>query len=56
MLGYKKLYNKTNPFKFMETIGLNDKTNFFETRPHEYQDAHVMNKGNKNTIVINDDF
>lgn len=56
MLGYKKLYNKINPFKFMETIGLNDKTNFFETRPHEYQDAHVMNKGNKNTIVIKDDF
>lgn len=56
MLGYKKLYNKTNPFKFMETIGLNDKTNFFETRPHEYQDAHIMNKGNKNTIVIKDDF
>ncbi len=44
MLGYKKIYNKKNPFKFMDTIGLNDKTNFFESRPHEYQDSHVMNK------------
>jgi ribonucleoside-diphosphate reductase beta chain len=56
MLGYKKIYNKQNPFKFMETIGLNDKTNFFETRPHEYQDSHIMNKGNKSKIVINDEF
>lgn len=56
MLGYKKVYNKKNPFKFMETIGLNDKTNFFETRPHEYQDSHIMNTGNKSEVVINDDF
>lgn len=56
MLGYTKKYNKKNPFKFMENIGLSDKTNFFETRPHEYQDAHVMNTGNKSDIVINDDF
>jgi ribonucleoside-diphosphate reductase subunit M2 len=45
MLGYKKLYNKKNPFEFMKTIGLDDKTNFFESRPHEYQDSHIMNKG-----------
>ena len=45
MLGYKKIFNKTNPFGFMKTIGLDDKTNFFESRPHEYQDSHVMNKG-----------
>lgn len=45
MLGYKKIYNKKNPFEFMKTIGLDDKTNFFESRPHEYQDSHVMNKG-----------
>lgn len=55
LLGYKKIFNATNPFKFMETIGLNDKTNFFEKRPAEYQDAHVMNKGNKTNIVIKDD-
>ena len=45
MLGYKKIYNKKNPFDFMKTIGLNDKTTIFESRPHEYQDSHVMNKG-----------
>jgi len=56
MLGYSKKYNKTNPFKFMENIGLGgEKTNFFETRPHEYQDAYVMNTGNKSNVVINDD-
>lgn len=41
MLGYSKKFNKKNPFKFMDTIGLNDKTNFFEKRPHEYQKAHT---------------
>lgn len=56
MLGYKKIYNKVNPFKFMETIGLNDRTNLHDLRPTEYADAHVMNKNKKGGIVINDDF
>ena len=43
-LGYGKMYNKKNPFRFMDTIGLFGKTNFFESRPTEYQDANVMNK------------
>ncbi len=55
LLGYNKMFTTTNPFKFMETIGLDDKTNFFEKRPTEYQDAHIMNKGNKSTVVIKDD-
>lgn len=55
LLGYSKMFNSMNPFKFMETIGLNDKTNFFEKRPTEYQDSHIMNKGNKSDIVIKDD-
>lgn len=58
MLKYNKIFNKKNPFKFMENIGLNDKTNFFESRPHEYQDAHVKNTGSTNidfTISFNDD-
>ena len=46
VLGYKKIYNTTNPFKFMETIGLIGKTNFFEKRNSEYQDAHVLDEGN----------
>ncbi len=57
MLGYKKIFNKKNPFGFMETIGLNDKSNLHEVRPTEYQDATTMNK-NKGAkkVVIEDDF
>jgi ribonucleoside-diphosphate reductase subunit M2 len=35
-LGYKKIYNKTNPFDFMEMISLEGKANFFETRNSSY--------------------
>jgi ribonucleoside-diphosphate reductase beta chain len=38
-LGYSKIYNKKNPFPFMDTIGMMGKTNFFESRPTEYQSA-----------------
>ena len=48
MLGYKKMYHKKNPFKFMETIGLNCKANFFEEREDAYQNANINNKSNKN--------
>lgn len=55
-LGYEKKYNKQNPFAFMETIGMQSKTNFFESRPTEYQSAHVLgDKENKNDI-LEDDF
>lgn len=55
-LGYEKKYNKKNPFQFMETIGMPSKTNFFESRPTEYQSAHVLgDKDNKNDI-LEDDF
>jgi len=43
MLGYPKKYLKHNPFKFMEEIGLNDKTNFHELTPTEYQNSHTNN-------------
>lgn len=46
-LGYRKLYNATNPFDFMELISLQGKTNFFEKRVAEYQKAGVMNNGSK---------
>lgn len=36
-LGFKKIYNVTNPFDFMENISLEGKTNFFEKRVGEYQ-------------------
>lgn len=56
MLGYTKIYNKKNPFDFMDTIGLDDKSNFHEVRPSEYQDSHVMNKTTDRKIVIDGEF
>jgi ribonucleoside-diphosphate reductase subunit M2 len=35
-LGYKKIYNVSNPFEFMTLISLESKTNFFERRVGEY--------------------
>lgn len=55
-LGYPIHFKKQNPFKFMETIGLADKSNFFEVRATEYQGAHGGNEDNSDkTIVIDDD-
>jgi len=39
-MGYSKIYNTTNPFDFMDSIGLLSKDNFFETRPDAYQKSH----------------
>jgi len=36
-LGYKAYYNTKNPFDWMTYISLENKSNFFETRPTEYQ-------------------
>ena len=52
-LGYNKLYNSTNPFAWMEMIGLQEKTNFFESRPSQYQAA--FNNTNKRITSINID-
>jgi ribonucleoside-diphosphate reductase beta chain len=40
-LGFEKIYNSKNPFDFMINLGLDGKTNFFETRVSEYQHASV---------------
>jgi len=40
-LGCEKIYNKTNPFDWMELISLQGKTNFFERRVGEYAKAGV---------------
>ncbi len=55
-LGYAAKYNKTNPFSFMETIGLFKKTNFFESRPTDYQAAHNPDNLSGHKIKILDDF
>jgi len=38
-LGYSRIYDKKNPFPFMESIGLSSKENFFEQRSSNYQSA-----------------
>ncbi len=53
-LGYPRHYNATNPFPFMETIGMLQKTNFFESRPTEYQSAHVL--ATSKAFEITEDF
>jgi ribonucleoside-diphosphate reductase subunit M2 len=35
-LGYKKIYNVSNPFQFMELISLESKTNFFDRKVDAY--------------------
>ena len=54
-LGYNKIYNVVNPFDFMESISVEGKTNFFESRPTQYQNAHVLNNTN-NVFKLSDDF
>jgi len=55
-LGYNKIFNTINPFDFMESISVEGKTNFFESRPTQYQKASVLNKSNNTKFEINDDF
>lgn len=43
-LGYSKKYNVSCPFDFMEKIGLDGKTNFFEKRVSEYQMNHAASE------------
>ena len=45
-LGYNKIWNKQNPFDFMEMCSLTAKTNFFEKRVSEYQLKNVLYQDN----------
>ena len=42
-LKYQKKYNIRNPFSFMNTIGMESRSNFFEERTSTYQKAHIFN-------------
>ena len=53
-LGYKKIYNVSNPFDFMELISLEGKTNFFEKRLADY--ALASSFGKDNAFELNEDF
>ncbi|KAF7344658.1 Ribonucleotide reductase small subunit [Mycena venus] len=44
-LGVEKNYNARNPFDFMDMISLTGKTNFFEGRVSEYDNAKVLHSG-----------
>jgi ribonucleoside-diphosphate reductase subunit M2 len=52
-LGYKKIYNVSNPFDFMELISLEGKTNFFERKVSEYS---LANKQTENAFEISEEF
>ena len=51
-IGLPKQFNASNPFRFMDTIGMTQKTNFHESRPTEYQ----KNLNSNVDIIIDDDF
>jgi len=61
-LGCPKIYNKSNPFSWMELISLQGKTNFFEKRVGEYAKAAVVNginlkkSGEKMQFTTTEDF
>jgi ribonucleoside-diphosphate reductase beta chain len=51
MLNYEKKYKVENPFTFMNTIGMMQKTNFHESIPTEYQKS-----GGTKRVEFSDDF
>lgn len=53
-LGYDKFYKTTNPFPYMDTIGMVQKTNFHESRVTEYQSAYNSNTSRE--FIGTDDF
>jgi len=55
-LGYNKIYNVNNPFDFMESISVEGKTNFFESRPTQYQNASVLNKTKSDAFNFTENF
>ena len=42
-LGYRGIYGASNPFSFMDLIGMSGRSNFFEERVSMYQRADVLN-------------
>ena len=52
-LGYKKIYNVSNSFDFMNLISLESKTNFFERVVSEYA---LANKDTTDAFEISENF
>jgi ribonucleotide reductase beta subunit family protein with ferritin-like domain len=40
----------------MESISVESKTNFFESRPTQYQNASILNKSRNTVFNIDNDF
>ena len=51
-----KIYDTPNPFSWMESISLQGKTNFFESRVTEYARAGTHGTAENNVFSLNDDF
>lgn len=53
-LGYEKIYSTKIPkaLSFMESIGINNKNNFFEGRTTDYQKAHNKNNKNHEFVIL----
>src|SRR5690606_4425289 len=55
-LGYKAIYNATNPFDWMELISLEGKTNSFEKRVGDYQKSGVMTDRSQQVFTLDAEF
>jgi ribonucleotide reductase beta subunit family protein with ferritin-like domain len=55
-LDYEKIWGVHNPFDFMESISMEGKTNFFESRPTQYQKSSVLNTGRESSFTALEDF
>jgi len=55
-LGYSKIYNTSNPFDFMERIGMEGKDNFFEKRVTSYAKSGVGKKQEEMTFRLDTEF
>jgi ribonucleoside-diphosphate reductase subunit M2 len=53
-LNYQKKYNVKNPFSFMNTIGMESRSNFFDERASTYQKVNVFNASKE--LQETDDF
>ena len=56
LLNYEKIYKSSNPFDFMEDIGIEGKTNFFEERVSQYSLAGVGGDEKDREFALDEDF
>lgn len=55
-LGYPKLFHSINPFEWMQMIGLEGKSNFFEGRVPEYAKAGTMATAQEQLFTVDAEF